>query len=71
MPGRQHEPQPRRSPHHQQLDTWPRDITRTLENGDQGSLAVRDLLRGTATGLPSGEAVARQLGEAPLVRWGR
>lgn len=33
---------------------------------DQASLAVRDLLRGPATGLPSGEAVAREIGEAPL-----
>jgi hypothetical protein len=44
----------------------PLDITGTLDDDDQASLAVRDLLRGTATGLPSGEAVARQVGEAPL-----
>jgi hypothetical protein len=37
-----------------------------VDDDDQASLAVRDLLRGTATGLPSGEAVARQAGEAPL-----
>jgi hypothetical protein len=30
------------------------------------SLAVRDLLRGGTTGLPSGEAVARLIGAAPL-----
>ena len=30
------------------------------------SLAVRDLERGQGTGLPSGEAVARRLGETPL-----
>jgi hypothetical protein len=35
-------------------------------DADQASLAVRDLLRGTATALPSGEAVAGQLGLAPL-----
>ncbi len=44
----------------------PHDITGTVDEDDQASLAVRDLLRGTATGLPSGEAVARQAGEAPL-----
>jgi hypothetical protein len=43
----------------------PPDITGTVDD-DQASLAVRDLLRGTATGLPSGEAVARQIGQAPL-----
>jgi hypothetical protein len=30
------------------------------------SLAVRDLERGQGVGLPSGEAVARRMGEAPL-----
>jgi hypothetical protein len=44
----------------------PRDITGTVDEDDQASLALRDLLRGTDTGLPSGEAVARQVGEAPL-----
>ena len=44
----------------------PLDITGTVDEEDQASLAVRDLLRGTATGLPSGEAVARQIGEEPL-----
>jgi hypothetical protein len=46
----------------------PLDITGLVDDDDQASLAVRDLLRGTATGLPSGEAVARQVGEAPLAR---
>ncbi len=44
----------------------PADITGTVDEDDQSSLAVRDLLRGTATGLPSGEAVAREAGETPL-----
>jgi hypothetical protein len=46
----------------------PLDITGALDDDDQASLAVRDLLRGTATGLPSGEAVARRAGETPLTR---
>jgi hypothetical protein len=44
----------------------PRDITGTVDDDAQASLAVRDLLRGPATGLPSGEAVAQQVGEVPL-----
>jgi Animal haem peroxidase len=44
----------------------PADITGAVEDRDQESLAVRDLVRGTATALPSGEAVARQVGEVPL-----
>lgn len=44
----------------------PADITGTVDDDDQSSLAVRDLLRGTATSLPSGEAVARRAGETPL-----
>ena len=44
----------------------PPDITGRVDEDDEASLAVRDLLRGTATGLPSGEAVARQVAEAPL-----
>ncbi|HEY2240613.1 MAG TPA: peroxidase family protein [Streptosporangiaceae bacterium] len=46
----------------------PIDITGAVDEDDQASLAVRDLLRGTATGLPSGEAVARHIGEVPLTR---
>ena len=44
----------------------PLDLTGTLDEDEQASLAVRDLVRGTATGLPSGEAVARLVGETPL-----
>jgi hypothetical protein len=44
----------------------PVDITGTVDDDDQSSLAVRDLLRGTATNLPSGEAVALAVGETPL-----
>ena len=44
----------------------PPDITGALDDADHGSLAVRDLLRGTATALPSGEAVARAVGAQPL-----
>jgi len=46
----------------------PVDITGELEDQDFQSLAVRDLQRGVATGLPSGEAVARLVGEEPLLR---
>ena len=46
----------------------PLGVTGTLDDDDQASLAVRDLLRGTGTGLPSGEAVARQVGQPPLAR---
>src|SRR5256712_365711 len=46
----------------------PIDITGTVEDQDFESLAVRDLQRGVATGLPSGEAVARLVGEEPLRR---
>ena len=44
----------------------PVDITGELNDQDFESLAVRDLQRGVATGLPSGEAVARFVGEEPL-----
>jgi hypothetical protein len=44
----------------------PLDLTGAVDEDDQASLAVRDLVRGTATGLPSGEAVARRAGAAPL-----
>jgi len=46
----------------------PVDITGTLDDQDFESLAVRDLQRGVATGLPSGEAVATFVGETPLGR---
>ncbi len=46
----------------------PVDITGELDDQDFQSLAVRDLQRGVATGLPSGEAVAKLVGEEPLVR---
>jgi hypothetical protein len=44
----------------------PVDITGELEAQQHQSLAVRDLERGLSTGLPSGEAVARHLGQEPL-----
>jgi hypothetical protein len=46
----------------------PVDITGALSQDEQdyGSLAVRDLQRGIATGLPSGEAVAEFIGERAL-----
>ena len=44
----------------------PLDVTGALDDDDQASLAFRDLLRGSGTGLPSGEAVARQVAEVPL-----
>jgi Animal haem peroxidase len=44
----------------------PEDLTGPLADHAYGSLAVRDLLRGTATQLPSGEAVAARLGAEPL-----
>ena len=44
----------------------PLDLTGAVDESDQASLAVRDLVRGTATGLPSGEAVARWAGATPL-----
>jgi hypothetical protein len=39
---------------------------REVEDDAYRSLAARDLQRGQATGLPSGEAVARELGVEPL-----
>jgi hypothetical protein len=44
----------------------PRAITGAVEAEALHSLAVRDLQRGQAYGLPSGEAVARAMGEPPL-----
>ena len=50
----------------QSLLTLPVEITGELDDNDFESLAVRDLQRGVATGLPSGETVARFVGEEPL-----
>jgi hypothetical protein len=44
----------------------PRQITGDVEVDAYHSLAVRDLLRGTATSLPSGESVAGAMGISPL-----
>jgi hypothetical protein len=44
----------------------PVDVTGELTDHDQESLAVRDLMRGLATELPSGEAIARRVGAEPL-----
>jgi hypothetical protein len=44
----------------------PHQVTGDVPDGAYRSLALRDLLRGGATGLPSGEAVAAALGVAPL-----
>jgi hypothetical protein len=44
----------------------PRQITGGVEVDAYRSLAVRDLLRGTATSLPSGESVADAMGITPL-----
>jgi hypothetical protein len=41
-------------------------VTGDCEIEDDHSLAVRDLQRGQCVGLPSGEAVARHIGVAPL-----
>jgi len=43
----------------------PSEITGETD-GEYRSLATRDLVRGSSTGLPSGEAVARVLGQQPL-----
>ena len=50
----------------QALLTLPAAITGALDDDAYESLAVRDLQRGVATGLPSGEAIARFVGEQPL-----
>jgi hypothetical protein len=44
----------------------PRAITGAVADGDLRSLALRDLERGSGVGLPSGEAVAEELGVEPL-----
>lgn len=50
----------------QALIELPVAITGDCEIEDYHSLAVRDLQRGQGVGLPSGEAVARHIGIAPL-----
>jgi hypothetical protein len=47
------------------LIALPAEITGEVDDRHR-SLAARDLVRGAATGLPSGEAVARELGAEPL-----
>ena len=44
----------------------PLEVTGELAAEEHQSLAVRDLHRGLATGLPSGEAIARRIGARPL-----
>jgi hypothetical protein len=46
----------------------PVELTGEVEVDEYQSLAVRDLERGEGVGLPSGEALARHLGETPLTR---
>ncbi|MEV6622427.1 hypothetical protein AB0M83_09570 [Amycolatopsis sp. NPDC051106] len=48
------------------LIALPEQITGAVDLPAHRSLAVRDLLRGELTGLPSGETVARHLGVPPL-----
>jgi len=48
------------------LIALPVALTGASEVDDLHSLAVRDLMRGQGVGLPSGEAVARRMGEPPL-----
>ena len=48
------------------LITLPVAITGESEVEEYHSLAVRDLQRGQGVGLPSGESVARRIGETPL-----
>ena len=50
----------------QALIELPVAVTGEVEIEDYHSLAVRDLQRGQGVGLPSGEAVARYIGVAPL-----
>ena len=65
-----HPPAQRAKPIDGQLPTslirLPESITGTVEMDAYRSLAARDLQRGQGTGLPSGEALARALGETPL-----
>ncbi|MGW4651249.1 peroxidase family protein [Kitasatospora sp. NPDC004289] len=48
------------------LISLPEDITGEVDQAELRSLAVRDLLRGQATALPSGESVAEQFGAQVL-----
>jgi hypothetical protein len=48
------------------LIALPPQVTGEVATAELRSLAVRDLMRGHATRLPGGEAVARHLGSAPL-----
>jgi len=48
------------------LMALPAAIVGSVRDPELASLALRDLKRGVGTGLPSGEAVARALGEEPL-----
>jgi hypothetical protein len=48
------------------LIALPVALTGSSEVEELHSLAVRDLVRGQGVGLPSGEAVARRMGEPPL-----
>jgi hypothetical protein len=50
------------------LIALPVALTGAIDVEEFHSLAVRDLERGEGVGLPSGEAVARALGEAPLTQ---
>jgi hypothetical protein len=48
------------------LISLPEQVTGEVEVAGHRSLAVRDLLRGQATALPSGESVAARMGVEPL-----
>jgi hypothetical protein len=48
------------------LISLPTAVTGTTDVAEFHSLAIRDLTRGRAVGLPSGEAIAKHLGEKPL-----
>lgn len=50
------------------LMNLPRQLTGELAQPEHVALAYRDLQRGASLGLPSGEAVAAQLGVTPLAR---
>lgn len=52
----------------QALMALPESITGPIEDPLHAALAYRDLRRGADLGLPSGEDVARELGETPLAR---